>query len=79
MSLTGLTILYVEKHPRREHVFHLHGHKFHVLGRQTSENKLNAKNGQELQYHGKTVVKDTISIPRNGSAVFRFLADNVGK
>ncbi|XP_063928089.1 uncharacterized protein LOC135141166 isoform X2 [Zophobas morio] len=69
-----------------EHVFHLHGYRFHLVGfRQfdsapsTEEMKfLDKKNALFKRNFNNPVVKDTVRVPKNGVVALRFLANNPG-
>ena len=69
------------------HPFHLHGHNFHVLASHRSEHgwgsfSPNAKTGdasiQPIFTPAHSLRKDTVSVPRRGYVIVRFLADNPG-
>ncbi|KAF5298037.1 hypothetical protein FQR65_LT09848 [Abscondita terminalis] len=74
--------------PKMYHPFHLHGHRFYVMERRNLPNasdSINLKKAmvddmkrprttQSKQPPGK----DTLPIPNNGYACFRFIADNPG-
>lgn len=77
MKSLNIFLFLTETNPTREHKFHLHGHSFYVLERRNAAEKMEKEN--QLKWHSKKPVrKDTLSIPRNGSAVIRFRADNIG-
>lgn len=88
MRITFLKIKHfcIERNPTRDHTFHLHGHKFYVLGRQNNIPELSINDIKKWDSERnfvkrnfkKPVLKDTISIPRNGLAILRFVASNAG-
>ncbi|KAG5900311.1 hypothetical protein JTB14_026319 [Gonioctena quinquepunctata] len=69
-----------------EHIFHLHGHHFHIMGSRIFEQRPSRNGVIELDKAGylikrnfaNPVRKDTVRVPRNGVVVLRFLADNPG-
>ncbi|RZF40482.1 hypothetical protein LSTR_LSTR000361 [Laodelphax striatellus] len=69
-----------------EHVFHLHGGSFYVVGSKKglADNsletirKLNAEGGLLEKNLKDPVIKDTVPVPPGGIAVLRFRADNPG-
>jgi hypothetical protein len=50
------------------HVFHLHGHSFHVVRRSTKSGAISL-----------SPAKDSVSVPAGGRVEIRFLADNPGQ
>ena len=74
-------------HSNTEHVFHLHGHSFYVVGAVPEVGALGVdkireldKNGQFLNRNLKNpIIKDTVSVPPLGLVALRFRADNPGK
>lgn len=68
------------------HPFHLHGNPFHVLSSYRTEGR--GGWGRYNPYEGQPppnginlenpVRKDTVSVPRRGHVVLRFMADNAG-
>jgi FtsP/CotA-like multicopper oxidase with cupredoxin domain len=68
-------------------VFHLHGYSFHVVGVTQLDQPTSLSHIQQLDSRGSLVsrnlvnpvLKDTVSVPRNGVSVLRFKADNPGK
>lgn len=69
------------------HVFHLHGYSFHVVGITELDQPISVARVQELDTRDSLVsrnlvnpvLKDTLTVPRNGVAVLRFKADNPGE
>jgi Multicopper oxidase len=80
-----LSILVINK---VNHPFHLHGYQVFVMGMGQHPDKipmtvelakeLARSNRLEIAKTRQHVIKDTISIPSRGYAVFRFKADNPG-
>ncbi|KAJ9592226.1 hypothetical protein L9F63_001227, partial [Diploptera punctata] len=68
------------------HVFHLHGYNFHVVGVTRMEQPTPLHQIQEMDKRDvllsrnlvNPVVKDTVTVPKNGVAALRFKADNPG-
>lgn len=68
------------------HVFHLHGYSFHVVGVTQLKEPTTLSHVQQLDGRGalvprnlvSPVLKDTVTVPANGVAVLRFVADNPG-
>ncbi|XP_044271354.1 laccase-2-like [Tribolium madens] len=71
---------------QEEHIFHLHGYRFYLVGfRQfestpsTEEIKLlDQQNALFKRNFNNPVLKDTVRIPKNSVVALRFLADNPG-
>lgn len=70
-----------------EHVFHLHGNQFYVVGKKTFQNPLSKAEVVKMDSDNRLiernledpVLKDTIRVPKNGLVIIRFLATNAGK
>lgn len=70
-----------------EHIFHLHGHQFYVVGSNTFNKSLSRNEAEQLDAENKLVkrnlvnplLKDTIRVPQFGVVVLRFFAKNPGK
>ncbi|KAL0272318.1 UNVERIFIED_CONTAM: hypothetical protein PYX00_005342 [Menopon gallinae] len=70
----------------RDHVFHLHGYNFRLMGstvlprRMTPEEvrALDKQNKLLVRNFNNPIVKDTVVVPSNGVSVLRFKADNPG-
>jgi FtsP/CotA-like multicopper oxidase with cupredoxin domain len=68
-------------------VFHLHGYSFYVVGVTQMDEPTALTRIQELDSRDSLlsrnlvnpVLKDTVTVPRNGVSVLRFKADNPGK
>ncbi|CAG9817316.1 unnamed protein product [Phaedon cochleariae] len=79
-------VLIDESGDEEEHIFHLHGHQFYVLGSRIFDKPLARADVRKLDQENKLlkrnlmhpVLKDTIRVPRNGVVVIRFLANNPG-
>lgn len=71
----------------KDHVFHLHGYSFYILGASKLEEKMTVENILKLDKENKLIPrnfatplqKDTLTLPKNGVVVVRFKADNPGK
>ncbi|KAG7307516.1 hypothetical protein JYU34_007721 [Plutella xylostella] len=70
-----------------DHIFHLHGNSFGVVGISISNHSLTKETVQDMNEKGtlfpyvnvqNPVVKDTIVIPKFGAVALRFKADNPG-
>ena len=73
-----------------KHTFYLHGHDFAVVGvgqiKNVSEGSLTNNEVQILDNNGKLkrnlnnrpTIKDTVTMPRGGYTIIRFVADNPG-
>ncbi|KAJ8873337.1 hypothetical protein PR048_026971 [Dryococelus australis] len=69
-----------------DHVFHLHGQSFHVVGATQLERPVSLEEAKEKDTEGKLlrrnlvnpVLKDTVSIPHDGVLALRFKASNPG-
>ncbi len=66
------------------HPFHLHGHRFHVVGLSESSVGVGAYQphapNDDAQWfnEAEAVYRDTVSVPRRGFAVLRWTLDNPG-
>ena len=68
-------------------MFHLHGYKFYVVGVTRVDQPTPLHKIQEMDKRNallfrnlvNPVLKDTVTVPKNGVAVLRFKADNPGK
>ena len=67
------------------HMFHLHGHYFHVVGMDRLGKNVTRQEVQELDKLGRlkrkfvdSVQKDTVTVPDGGYTIIRFYADNPG-
>lgn len=68
-------------------MFHLHGYSFYVVGVTQMDEPTALTRIQELDSRDSLlsrnlvnpVLKDTVTVPRNGVSVLRFKADNPGK
>lgn len=67
------------------HMFHLHGHYFHVVGMDRLGKNVTSQEVKELDKHGRlkrkfidSVQKDTVTVPDGGYTIIRFYADNPG-
>jgi FtsP/CotA-like multicopper oxidase with cupredoxin domain len=67
------------------HMFHLHGHYFHVVGMDRVSRNVTREEIMELDRLGKlrrrltnSVRKDTVTVPDGGYTILRFYADNPG-
>lgn len=68
-------------------MFHLHGYSFHVVGVTQLDELTDLTRIQELDRRDSLlsrnlvnpVLKDTVTVPRNGVSVLRFKADNPGR
>ncbi|XP_967121.3 uncharacterized protein LOC655485 [Tribolium castaneum] len=71
---------------QEEHIFHLHGYRFYVVGFRHFENApstdeiklLDQENTLFQRNFNNPAIKDTIRIPKNSVVALRFLADNPG-
>lgn len=69
-----------------DHIFHLHGYSFHVVGVRELNRSFDSENIRKMNEEGSLfnknlidpVVKDTIVIPKHGVVALRFKADNPG-
>lgn len=70
-----------------DHIFHLHGYSFHVVGVREFNSSLEKDDVTRMNEEGTLfpsrnlvdpVIKDTIVIPKFGVAALRFRADNPG-
>ncbi|CAH0721849.1 unnamed protein product, partial [Brenthis ino] len=70
-----------------DHIFHLHGYSFHVIGIRNFNASLDKETIERMNVEGSLfpnknvedpVIKDTITIPKFGVAALRFKADNPG-
>lgn len=69
-----------------EHVFHLHGYSFYVVGARQFDQPLSVEEAKMLDGQGllfkrnllNPVRKDTIRVPRFGVVALRFIARNPG-
>lgn len=79
--------LYFTGSNQKEHVFHLHGNQFYIIGSKIFHNriskleviKMNVENRLIERNLKNPVLKDTVRIPKNGLVVLRFHATNPGK
>lgn len=67
------------------HMFHMHGHYFHVVGMDRLGKNVTRKEVKELDKLGRlkrrfadSVKKDTCTVPDGGYTIIRFYADNPG-
>lgn len=67
------------------HMFHLHGNYFHVIGMDKVGKNVTAEEIKEMDRLGKlrrklnnSVIKDTVTVPDGGYTIIRFYADNPG-
>ncbi|XP_014240570.1 laccase-2-like isoform X2 [Cimex lectularius] len=75
-----------DKVTQADHVFHLHGHHFHVVGVTDNVKEQNVEVLKHLDEKGllmkrnllNPIVKDTVAVPRNGAVALRFIANNPG-
>ncbi|XP_065201897.1 uncharacterized protein LOC135832526 isoform X2 [Planococcus citri] len=85
-SVVELILVHQEKNAKHGHIFHLHGHKFYILGRRKLDSSITVDEIKDLDAAGKLIdrnvenppKKDTLIIPPAGMAVIRFVADNPG-
>lgn len=68
------------------HMFHLHGHYFHVVGMDRIRRNVTREEIKELDRLGKlrrrftdSVRKDTVTVPDGGYTIIRFYTDNPGR
>lgn len=70
-----------------DHIFHLHGYSFYVIGVRTFNTSLDKEAVKSMNEDGtlfltknliNPVLKDTIVIPKFGAVALRFKADNPG-
>lgn len=67
------------------HMFHLHGHYFHVIGMDRLGKNVTLQEVKELDKLGRlkrklvdSLQKDTVTVPDGGYTIVRFFADNPG-
>lgn len=67
------------------HMFHLHGNYFHVVGMDRLSNNVTLQEVKELDRLGRlrrklanSLQKDTVTVPDGGYTIIRFYADNPG-
>lgn len=67
------------------HMFHLHGNSFHVIGMDRLGSNVTIEEIKELDKMGRlrrklnnSVKKDTVTVPDGGYTIIRFYADNPG-
>lgn len=67
------------------HMFHLHGNYFHVVGMDRIGRNVTVQEVKELDKAGRlkrrfngSVQKDTVTVPDGGYTIIRFYADNPG-
>ncbi|CAH0555836.1 unnamed protein product [Brassicogethes aeneus] len=69
-----------------EHVFHLHGYHFYVVGKHVFDKSISVDQAKALDAEYKLmkrnfnnpVLKDTIRVPKFGAVALRFIANNPG-
>jgi FtsP/CotA-like multicopper oxidase with cupredoxin domain len=68
------------------HMFHLHGNYFHVVGMDRIGTNVSLEQIKELDNAGKlrrkftdSVRKDTVTVPDGGYTIIRLYADNPGR
>lgn len=71
--------------PIGDHPMHLHGNHFQVVAMETVGKNISTQHIRDLNLAGKipkklekVPYKDTISVPSQGFAILRFVADNPG-
>jgi hypothetical protein len=67
------------------HMFHLHGNYFHVVGMDRIGSNVTVEEIKELDKLGRlrrkftnSIAKDTVTVPDGGYTIIRFYADNPG-
>lgn len=80
------TIFLLLEGDKEEHVFHLHGYQFYVVGVNIFDRPVTIEDVRTLDYHNtlfkrnlaSPALKDTIRVPRFGAVAVRFIANNPG-
>ncbi|XP_044727982.1 laccase-8-like [Chrysoperla carnea] len=84
-DLVEIVLVALDPFPIGDHPMHLHGNHFQVVAMETVGKNISTQHIRDLNLAGKipkklekVPYKDTISVPSEGYAILRFVADNPG-